>query len=161
MSRQVFIPSWTGHRIWRIEPAHQPFAEHVRVVCDSLRTDKGEPVWQFVQRDLLVDVPAGARNTDPATSHEAANLDRDLSDKHRLVLQLLADHGPATDFDLSQLAARHGITILATSIGKRRHELTVIGYVTNSGRRRPTATGASAICWEITNAGRQLLVTGK
>jgi hypothetical protein len=126
-------------------------------VCDSLRTADGKPTWQYAQRDLLVDVPAGARASDPDTSHEAAALNRDLSDKHRLVLQLLADHGASTDFDLSQLAARHGITILATSIGKRRHELTVVGFVANSGRRRSTATGASAICWEITGAGRNEL----
>lgn len=103
---------------------------------------------------MLVEVPAGARSTDPDTSHIAAAMPRDIAGNHRLVLQLLADHGPMTDWDLSQQAARRGINIVPTSIGKRRQELTTVGYVCNSGRRRQTGTGATAICWQITAAGR-------
>lgn len=106
---------------------------------------------------MLVEVPAGARSTDPDTSHIAAAIRRDIAGNHRLVLQLLADHGPMTDWDLSQQAARRGIKIVPTSIGKRRQELLTVGYVCNSGRRRQTGTGATAICWQITSSGKQAL----
>ena len=84
-------------------------------------------------------------------------MSRDMVGNHRLVLQLLADHGPLTDWALSQQAARRGITIVPTSIGKRRQELLTVGYVANSGRRAATGTGATAICWQITQAGREEL----
>ena len=151
------IRNWsTG--VWHMEPAHQPFAEFVRLVSPKLKNrDTGEPLVQYAHRSMIVEMPAGARSTDPDTAHQAAVMPRDLADKHLLVLQLLHDHGPSTDWDLSQLAARHGMNLIPTSIGKRRQELKTVGLVMDSGRRRATGTGATAICWMLSQAGKQAL----
>jgi hypothetical protein len=161
MTRQVFIPIWTGNRVWHVEPAWQPHAEHLRVICYTLKNrDTGRPLEQFVAPSLVVDVPAGARATDPDTAHQAAHAAHTgsrLNLNHRLVLSLLREHGALTDYGLSEMAARRGVTIKATSIGKRRHELATIGQVADTGRRAPTDTGRSAVLWQITTAGRQAM----
>lgn len=87
----------------------------------------------------------GARATDPDTSHEAsAGAQRRRG--HRLVLQLLADHGPLSDFDLAQLSG-----FKQTSIGKRRGELRDLGLVERHDRNAVSDTGAPCIRWRLTN----------
>ena len=157
MTRQVYLPAWTGNRIWHVQPAHQPYALELRLVCPTLRNSiTGEPLVQYAAPAFIVDVPAAARTTDPDTAHDAGHHAR-LNLNHRLVLSLLLQHGALTDHGLSEMAARRGVTIKATSIGKRRKELEVIGQVADTGRRAPTDTGRSAILWAITNAGRQAM----
>lgn len=161
MTRQVFVPRWTGNRIWHVEPVHQPHAQHLRLVCYTLRNrDTGGPLHQYFPPSDIVDVPPAARITDPDTAHQAAHAAHTgskLNLNHRLVLSLLLEHGPLTDHGLSEMALRRGVTIKSTSIGKRRHELATIGQVADTGRRAPTDTGRSAVLWQITSAGRQAM----
>lgn len=72
MTRNVLIPNWTGHRIWRVEPDHQTDPEFIRLVCDTLRTVTGEPVHQFVQRSLIIDAdidPTGSELKETGQAH--------------------------------------------------------------------------------------------
>jgi hypothetical protein len=89
----------------------------------------------------------GHRNTDPDTSREAAARQR-VTDR-RLALNLHRQHPDGlTDFELADLMGRQ-----QTSAGKRRGELRDLGYVEDSGQRRPAPSGAKAIVWRITEQG--------
>lgn len=88
-----------------------------------------------------------ARFTDPVTSHEAARAvtaDRQR-DAHRLVLQLLAEHGPLSDFDLARLTG-----LKQTSVGVRRGELVELGQVERFDRAGVSDTGRACIRWALT-----------
>lgn len=89
-----------------------------------------------------------ARNTDPATSHQAAthvNRDNDQA----LVLRIHAAHPDGlTDFELADLCNR-----AQTSLGKRRGELRDAGYIEDTGGTRPAPSGAAATVWRITPQG--------
>jgi len=93
-----------------------------------------------------------ARNTDPATSHLAAEDARALSGRHRRLayetLRAAGDRG-LTDFEL---AARTGIA--QTSIGVRRKELVRAGYAEPTGERRPAPSGSLAMVWRAKGDGR-------
>ncbi|HXI23108.1 MAG TPA: hypothetical protein VNG71_04465 [Pyrinomonadaceae bacterium] len=93
----------------------------------------------------LFEQQAPARCTDPETAHEAAAANQ-LSrfTMRREVLLLLQSKGSkgATDWEISE-----ELGILRTSAGKRRHELVALGLVENSGQRRETDTGSTAIVW--------------
>ena len=82
------------------------------------------------------------RNTDPDTSHMAAAPDR-ASDRIRVLeaLKDAADNG-LTDFELGVIVGRQ-----QTSAGKRRGELRDLGFVYDSGLRRPAPSGSLAIVW--------------
>lgn len=69
------------------------------------------------------------------------------------VLERLVLAGPRglTDFELSEQ-----LGILRTSAGKRRKELMEGGLVADSGDRRLTDTGSTAIVWVITDKGLEL-----
>lgn len=87
-----------------------------------------------------------ARTADPDTSHSGA---RDASRKAQtnrdLALAVLAANPRGlTDFELSDLTG-----IAQTSIGKRRGELRDAGRVIDSGHRRPSPSGSSAIVWAV------------
>lgn len=98
-----------------------------------------------------------ARNTDPDTSHAAADdARRTCGAGRRLVLKSLAVE-PMTDFEL---ADRTGWQ--QTSIGKRRGECAQAGWVAvvwaNGAKlARPAPSGSAALVWEITDAGRAKL----
>ena len=97
-----------------------------------------------------------ARNTDPDTSLEAAMSVTELRRRadHDLVLALLFEHGPLTDFDLARLATqRLGHMVKQTSLGVRRGELRDAGLVVDSGHKGKSDTGARAIRWALTDAG--------
>ena len=91
--------------------------------------------------------PPAARMTDPATSHEAAEAAAATAASDRaLVLSLHRQHTAGlTDFELADLADRQ-----QTSLGVRRGELVKAGLIRDSGMRRPTPSGASAIVWTLT-----------
>lgn len=95
----------------------------------------------------------GARNTDPDTSHEAAQsfLAGKATDR-RLVLLTHArfDQG-LTDFELAALLNRQ-----QTSVGKRRGELRDYGLIEATAARRNSPSASPAIVWRITRAGRDL-----
>jgi predicted transcriptional regulator len=96
-----------------------------------------------------------ARDSDPETSHEAAEDAKFKASKHRLLaLTTLRRFGPLTDFEL---ASRTGIQ--QTSIGKRRKECQdaglVAGLVDANGQKvkRPAPSGSSALVWTLTQEG--------
>jgi predicted transcriptional regulator len=96
-----------------------------------------------------------ARNTDPETSHEAAEDASFKASKHRvLTLKTLDRFGPLTDFEL---ASRTGLQ--QTSIGKRRKECQDAGLVTNlftsegAKAKRPAPSGSNALVWTLTPEG--------
>lgn len=93
-----------------------------------------------------------ARNTDPATSHAAAasQTPAKLSAGRLLALRTLAEHGPLTDFELAELTGR-----AQTSIGCRRKDLVRAGLAGDTGQRRLSPSGSTAIVWALTIEGRQ------
>lgn len=94
----------------------------------------------------------GVRATDPDTSREAAAVNKPRAATHRtLALQVLRAHpGGLTDFELAALTG-----LAQTSVGKRRGELRDVGFVADSGKRRPSPSGSPAIVWQVTEYGRQ------
>lgn len=105
-----------------------------------------------IARRRPVFTPPTARKTDPETSHEAAHTV--FASPGRVVAMKLLRLAPATDFELAEASGMQ-----QTSIGKRRHECMSAGLVRpllcKDGQKmtRPTPSGASAIVWEITDAG--------
>ena len=138
---------------YRIDPANQT-GPTVRIVHAT------DPAWWGIVPRTMLHPISDARTTDPDTAHAAASLQTENVKRasHRLVLSLLATHGPLTDHELaihasSALARRVG----HDSIGKRRLEVQRLGYVERTSEKRPTETGAEAIVWAITTAGRREL----
>jgi len=93
-----------------------------------------------------------ARNTDPDTSHAAAKTitpDRQRA-AHTLILELLAAHGPLSDFRLAFLMGSK-----QTSAGVRRGELRDAGLVEAHDRAGVSDTGSACIRWALTATGRE------
>jgi len=107
------------------------------------------------QMSLLEWEQPGSRNSDPSTSHDAANHAAKWAHKGRLEVLILLYEKPMTDHEL---AARTGHP--QTSSGKRRGECRDAGYVEVAldGRgeevKRATPTGSMALVWQLTAAGR-------
>jgi len=91
-----------------------------------------------------------AKNTDPETSHLAAQMS-DRASQRIQVLKYLESRGGegATDYEIGR-----DLGILRTSAGKRRHELREIGLVEDAGFNRLTDTGSTAIVWKIKDERR-------
>jgi hypothetical protein len=88
------------------------------------------------------DNPPNARNTDPWTSHAAGQPTGSHERLRNRVVALLRSDGPLTDYELStRLGALRGTT------AKRRLDAARLGLIVNSGERRPTDTGSTAIAW--------------
>lgn len=87
-----------------------------------------------------------ARATDPDTSHRAAQRKRLTVDKDRAAVLSVHAENPKglTDFELAEIMGRQ-----QTSVGKRRGELRDAGYIEDSGFRRPSPSGSSAIVWRL------------
>jgi len=84
-----------------------------------------------------------ARNTDPDTSHLAAKTASVRGPNQRAqVWQAIKDLSEATDYEI----AIH-LGILRSSAGKRRQELTELGLVEATDKRRLTDSGSAAIVW--------------
>ena len=92
----------------------------------------------------------GARPTDPETSHKAAARSPSTRsiDRVRVLLVHYGHPSGLTDFELGMLVGRQ-----QTSAGKRRGELRDMGFIADSGLRRPAPSGSSAIVWQITPLG--------
>lgn len=110
--------------------------------------------WDQLTLDNAI---AGARNTDPHTSHLAAvHAISGKADNQRRALTALYQAGDngLTDFELADATG-----LQQTSIGKRRGELRDLGLVCKAsdadGRIlvRPAPSGKSAIVWRLTAAG--------
>lgn len=109
------------------------------------------------QRRLAFDVnKARARNTDPETSHEAA--ESITSDKIResqaVVLGLLRRFGPMTDTEIwtAYEASRNPAapTQSPSGLRTRRCELIKLMMVYDTGKRRVLASGRNSIVWAAT-----------
>lgn len=105
-----------------------------------------------VRRTAIKTQPiAPARATDPATSHVAANANQEIRGAQRIEvyehLKSAGAHG-ATDYEIGV-----ALSILRTSAGKRRKELADLGHVEDSGERRQTDSGSTAIVWRVINEG--------
>ena len=86
-----------------------------------------------------------ARHTDPETAHVAAGANEDVRGAQRVaVLAHYRERGitGSTDYETGEK-----LCILRTSAGKRRKELCEAGLIVDSGSRRPTDTGSTAIVW--------------
>lgn len=96
---------------------------------------------------------APARQSDPDTSHVAANANQEIRGAQRIkvyeYLKAVGLHG-ATDYEIGV-----ALSILRTSAGKRRKELLEMGHVEDSGERRQTDSGSTAIVWRIKRASQQ------
>jgi hypothetical protein len=101
--------------------------------------------------------PPNVRATDPDTSHRAAARAPSLrAHDRRAALLILADNPEGlTDFEVGALMCRQ-----QTSAGKRRGELRDLGLVRDSGARRASPSGSSAIVWVITEAGKEAANAG-
>ena len=94
-----------------------------------------------------------ARTSDPDTAHMAAAsiTPGKQRDSHQLVLRLLAEHGPLSDFDLARLATEaRGSRVIPTSVGVRRKELVRAGLVVEHDRGGVSDTGSPCIRWALT-----------
>lgn len=115
---------------------------------------------------LIDDVPvpsAPARSTDPDTSHAASKTEPDLRRFHRSTDQakILAalNERPMTDTEVTTLLVETKQTT-STFQGCRRRgsDLRRVGFVTDSGVRRPNPdSGAKAIVWQVTTQGHMAL----
>ena len=103
----------------------------------------------MTQAQLSFDVPARARNTDPATSHEAAESlnAKHLSDLQALVLAWFRKYGPGTD---EQLERHECFAKLAPSTArKRRSDLLEMGLLKDTGKRELNSRGRSMVVWGV------------
>lgn len=87
-----------------------------------------------------------ARKADPETSHAAASEHQETRARDRNTALTIHRAHPAglTDFELADLMGRQ-----QTSAGKRRGELRDMGLIEDSGERRPSPSGSSAVVWRI------------
>jgi predicted ArsR family transcriptional regulator len=92
----------------------------------------------------LLEAPARARKSDPATSHEAAARVREFGQAHQaLILQALKRFGKA---GAEQIAAATRLD--AYRVRKRLAELHDDGLAHPTGETRKTASGRSERVWE-------------
>lgn len=155
----VLDDRWGFSWAWRIVP-DQPYRTEVRIMPADRYTGELIPggVPSYCDRSMLRPFTTIARTSDPDTSHAAG---QSISSErrrqvHQHILDVLAAHGPCTDFDLARLVAPLvGYPIKQTSVGVRRKELVRLGLVADSGQRGSSDTGATAIRWQITTAGRK------
>jgi hypothetical protein len=105
------------------------------------------------QLDIFNISEPAARNSDPWTSHAAAEAfpSGRKTDRLRVLLTHAANPAGLTDFELASLVGRQ-----QTSAGKRRGELMAQGYILPTEGHRPAPSGSAAIVWRITETGLAL-----
>ena len=96
---------------------------------------------------------AHARNTDPATSHAAAEAVGDTTPlQRRLIVLFEFAHDGLNDEQLvMNYKNAYGIAFPSTesSIRSRRSDLVAKGYLIDSGKTRPTLHGNKSIVWKL------------
>jgi len=117
--------------------------------------------WLTFPASMVFPSPT-ARNSDPATSHEAARIAGGRAAGDRLLVLRLLAMNPAglTDHELAALAPfdERGRPRQQTSLGKRRGELLKVGLVAKApepGHVRPAPSGVMATVWRLTRSGRE------
>ena len=90
---------------------------------------------------------AKARNTDPQTSHEAAESVSNISETQRAILNALVR--PRTDVELIEVYRKIKSNPRASESGirSRRAELVAAGLVIDTGSRIKLPSGRRAIVW--------------
>lgn len=94
----------------------------------------------------LFDVPARARNTDPATSHEAAAAVQPATDTIRAAVERFAYNKGEAGFIDEELSAAFDAAD-SSSYRTRRGELTQVGTIVDSRRRRKNDNMRDCIVW--------------
>jgi hypothetical protein len=126
-----------------------------RAYALELRARPAHPSQMTLEASTLGDASAIVSASAPSTSQAAARSVAALTGEVRLrVLRAIEAHGGLTDDEGCEVLAMNPSTYRP-----RRHEL-VRGYkrieggwVQESGRRRPTASGLPAIVWVATDKG--------
>ncbi len=95
--------------------------------------------------DLLDEIDAHARRSDPTTSHDAAR-SVDVKRGQALVLEMVRQYGPCTDDYLCTSASMQRLTISPSGVRTRRKELADKGLVVAVGTGK-TASGRAARIW--------------
>ena len=105
------------------------------------------------------DLFAHARNTDPETSHEAAESISQLTERQLAVLETLHYQGPMADHVLVAAFPLQGFVVMQSpqSIRSRRAELVRGGLVEHTGGYVQTVSGRRARVWAVTDKGREAL----
>lgn len=94
---------------------------------------------------------AGARRTDPGTSHQAAASVNNITETQRAIYYLLLA-SPSNDVDglrVYRMGTDQGICPAVSESGyrSRRAELVTLGLVKDSGERIKLASGRNSIVW--------------
>lgn len=108
--------------------------------------------------EARADVDGAARKYGHDTEHDAGARVGVRSGETRwaaLAALYAAGNDGLTDYELAI-----ALDVLRTSAGKRRHELACIELVVDSGQRRETDTGTTAIVWRITDHGALVFNAG-
>lgn len=88
--------------------------------------------------------PASRAGAEITSVMAAQSVELHQREQHELVLALLAEHGPLSDFDLARLTG-----IKQTSIGARRAELKTAGLVEAFDRGGVSDTGSVCVRWTL------------
>lgn len=109
----------------------------------------GKPLLKTYQKGKIK-MPK-ARNTDPQTSHDAADSVRNLTPTQTYVLKVLTK--PRTDSQIIEAYRKLKRAPLASESGirSRRAELVVRGLVVDSGDRGLTQFNRRSIVWGLAN----------
>ena len=110
-------------------------ADHMQWCTDYVRPAAGV-IYQFPR----------ARNTDPQTSHDAAESVTGITETQRHLLELInAEAG--TDLELMQRWPDEWGPATSSGLRTRRCELTEAGNVIDTGERRPSPSGRLCVVW--------------
>lgn len=133
-------------------PAREPLSGTSPIAGDVARmAERILAVWGLgdVRFGATAMTPV-ARNTDPETSHEAAQSVRNVTDTHKRIMALFSRFGPMTDSDLWEMwVVNHQPTISQSGLRSRRSELVASGHVVDTGERTKLASGRRAIVWDL------------
>lgn len=95
-----------------------------------------------MQHTLALDVPL-ARNSDPGTSHAAADAAHELQARHhRIILTALREHGPAGKDRLAALTCLTGVQVC-----RRLSELDSLGLAKPTGKTVKSTSGRQEREW--------------
>lgn len=95
---------------------------------------------------------AKARTTDPHTSHDAAESVQNMTEKREAILHIFKVRSSMTDFELMEVyqEMQEFLPVQSESgIRTRRSELVQMGFLKDSGERKPNENGRSCVVWTL------------
>jgi hypothetical protein len=108
-------------------------------------TDEQAPLFDVEYEQRGPHAKPRARYKDPETSHAAAE-SVNVTEGHRVVWRTFVARGEGmTD---SELVTRTAGMLSPSGTRTRRAELTRMGYIRDSGRKKPLPSGRQSIVWE-------------